>query len=58
VKKGTRTVVSRHNFRRTYHAALAKLASPATARLRPTAARVLGRCATADPSLPSSSRPS
>jgi integrase len=41
VKKGTRTVVSRHNFRRTYHGALAKLANPATAGLRPTAARVL-----------------
>jgi predicted ArsR family transcriptional regulator len=42
VKKGTRTVLSRHNFRRTYHGALAKLADPATAGLRPTAARVLG----------------
>jgi Phage integrase family len=42
VKKGSRTVLSRHNFRRTYHGALAKLASPATAGLRPTAARVLG----------------
>jgi hypothetical protein len=42
VKKGTRTMLSRHNFRRTYHGALAKLASPATAGLRPTAARVLG----------------
>jgi predicted ArsR family transcriptional regulator len=42
VKKGTRTVVSRHNFRRTYHGALAKLANPATGGLRPTAARVLG----------------
>jgi integrase len=41
VKKGTRTVVSRHNFRRTYHGALAKLTNPATAGLRPTAARVL-----------------
>ena len=41
VKKGTRTVLSRHNFRRTYHGALAKLADPATAGLRPTAARVL-----------------
>jgi Fe2+ or Zn2+ uptake regulation protein len=39
VKKGTRTVLSRHNFRRTYHGALA---NPATAGLRPTAARVLG----------------
>ena len=42
MKKGTRTVLSRHNFRRTYHGALAKLTSPATAGLRPTAARVLG----------------
>jgi integrase len=41
VKKGTRTMLSRHNFRRTYHGALAKLASPATAGLRPTATRVL-----------------
>jgi predicted ArsR family transcriptional regulator len=42
VKKGTRTLLSRHNVRRTYHGALAKLANPATAGLRPTAARVLG----------------
>jgi predicted ArsR family transcriptional regulator len=42
VKKGSRTVLSRHNFRRTYHGALATLANPATAGLRPTAARVLG----------------
>jgi hypothetical protein len=35
-------MLSRHNFRRTYHGALAKLANPATAGLRPTAARVLG----------------
>jgi integrase len=42
VKKGTRTMLSRHNFRRTYHGALAKLANPATAGLRPTATRVLG----------------
>jgi integrase len=41
VRKGTRTVLSRHNFRRTYHGALAKLANPATAGLRPTAARAL-----------------
>jgi integrase len=40
VTRGTRTVLSRHNFRRTYHSALAKLADPAT-ELRPTAARVL-----------------
>jgi hypothetical protein len=35
-------VLSRHNFRRTYHGALAKLANPTIAGLRPTAARVLG----------------
>jgi integrase len=40
VPKGTRTVLSRHNFRRTHHAAVAKLADPA-GRLRPTAARIL-----------------
>jgi integrase len=40
VARGTRTVLSRHNFRRTYHSAIAKLADPATL-LRPTAARVL-----------------
>jgi integrase len=40
VRRGTRTVLSRHNFRRTYHAALAKLADP-TSELRPTAARTL-----------------
>jgi len=40
VARGTRTVLSRHNFRRTYHSAIAKLADPAT-QLRPTAARVL-----------------
>jgi hypothetical protein len=33
-------VLSRHNFRRTYHSAIAKLADPAT-QLRPTASRVL-----------------
>jgi len=33
-------VLSRHNFHRTYHTALAKLADP-TGELRPTAARVL-----------------
>ena len=38
--KGARTVLSRHNFHRTYQAALAKLADP-TGELRPTAARVL-----------------
>jgi integrase len=40
VPKGTRTVLSRHGFRRTHHAAVAKLADPASD-LRPTAARVL-----------------
>jgi integrase len=40
VPKGSRTVLSRHNFHRTYHTALAKLADP-TGELRPTAARVL-----------------
>jgi integrase len=40
VPKGTRTVLSRHGFRRTYHAAASKLADPAT-NVRPTAARVL-----------------
>jgi integrase len=40
VPKGARTVLSRHNFHRTYHAAVAKLADP-TGELRPTAARVL-----------------
>ncbi len=33
-------MLSRHNFRRTYHSAIAKLADPAT-QLRPTAARLL-----------------
>jgi integrase len=40
VPRGTRTVLSRHNFRRTHHGAVAQLADPATG-LRPTAARVL-----------------
>jgi integrase len=40
VPKGARTVLSRHNFHRTYHTALAKLADP-TGELRPTAARIL-----------------
>jgi integrase len=40
VPRGTRTLLSRHNFRRTYRAAVTKLADPAT-QLRPTAARVL-----------------
>ena len=40
VPRGARTVLSRHNFHRTYHAALAKLADP-TGELRPTAARAL-----------------
>ena len=45
---GTRTVLSRHNFRRTYHSAIAKLADPAT-QLRPTATRVLKRLRTDGP---------
>src|SRR4029453_6761332 len=40
VPGGPRTVLSRHNLRRTYHDALAKLADPA-APLRPTAQRIL-----------------
>jgi integrase len=40
VPKGTRTVLSRHGLRRTHHAAVAKLADPASS-LPPTAARVL-----------------
>jgi integrase len=40
VPRGTRTVLSRHTFRRTHHGAVAKLADPTTG-LRPTAARVL-----------------
>ena len=40
VPVGARTVLSRHNFRRTYHAAVAKLGDPAT-ELRPTAVRIL-----------------
>jgi integrase len=38
--KGARTVLSRHNFRRTYHAAIAKLADPVSEQ-RPTAIRTL-----------------
>jgi integrase len=40
VPRGSRTVLSRSNFRRTYHGALAKLADP-TGQLRPTARRTL-----------------
>jgi integrase len=40
VLKGTRTVLSRHNFRRTHHAAVAKLTDRAT-ELPSTAARIL-----------------
>jgi integrase len=40
VPRGARTVLSRHNFHRTYHATLARRADP-TGELRPTAARVL-----------------
>ncbi|HKP99795.1 MAG TPA: hypothetical protein VJ735_05640 [Actinomycetes bacterium] len=39
---GRLMMIDINNFRRTYHGALAKLANPATAGLRPTAARVLG----------------
>jgi integrase len=48
VPKGARTVLSRHNFHRTYQAALAKLADP-TGELRPTAARVLKALRTGGP---------
>jgi integrase len=48
VARGTRTVLSRHNFRRTYHSAITKLADPAT-QLRPTAARVLKKLRTDGP---------
>jgi integrase len=40
VSRGTRTVLSRHNFWRTYQAAVGKLADP-VAELRPTAIRTL-----------------
>jgi thiol-disulfide isomerase/thioredoxin len=50
VARGTRTMLSRHNFRRTYHSALAKLADPAT-QLRPTAAEVLKTLRTDDGSI-------
>jgi integrase len=40
VPRGARTVLSRSNFRRTYHGALAKLADP-SGQLRPTARRIL-----------------
>jgi hypothetical protein len=40
VPRGTRTVLSRHNLRRTYHDALGRLADPAGP-LRPTARRIL-----------------
>jgi integrase len=40
VPRGTRTVLSRNNLRRTYHNALGKLADPAVP-LRPTARRIL-----------------
>jgi hypothetical protein len=49
VARGTRTVLSRHNFRRTYHGAIAKLADPATL-LRPTAARAGSALVTTRPS--------
>ena len=40
MSRGTRTVLSRHNFWRTYQAAVGKLADPVT-ELRPTAIRTL-----------------
>jgi hypothetical protein len=57
VKKGTHTMLSRHNLRRTYHSALAKLTNPATAGLRPTATRAMRALGDHGPSPPSSSRP-
>jgi len=56
VPRGTRTVLSRHNLRRTYHDALAKLADPA-APLRPTARRILLILRTAGRSASTSSPP-
>jgi hypothetical protein len=56
VKKGTRTMLSRHNFRRTYHGALAKLANPATPGYGRPPPASLGPCPTTDLSPPSSSR--
>ena len=56
VPKGARTVLSRHNFHRTYQAALAKLTDP-TGELRPTAARVLKALRTGGPQTPTSSPP-
>jgi hypothetical protein len=52
VQAGTRTVLSRDNFRRIYHAALAKLADPATIDLRPTARRVLAALRADGPASP------
>jgi integrase len=49
VKAGARTVLSRDNFRRVYHGALAKLADPAAVGLRPTAKRGLTSLRTAGP---------
>jgi hypothetical protein len=51
VKVGTRTVLSRYNFRRTYHAALARLADPAAVGLRPTAKRALTALRAAGPAI-------
>ena len=48
VPRGARTVLSRHNFHRTYQAALAKLADP-MGELRPTAVRVLKALRTSGP---------
>jgi hypothetical protein len=56
VPRGTRTVLSRHNLRRTYHNALAKLADPA-APLRPTARRILLILRDGGPQPPRPARP-
>ena len=57
VPRGTRTVLSRHNFHRTYHGAVAKLADPAVP-LRPTARRVLRALRDGGPQPSTSSPPS
>jgi hypothetical protein len=49
-------MLSRHNFRRTYHGALAKLANPATPGYGRPPPASLGPCPTTDLSPPSSSR--
>jgi integrase len=49
VKKGTRTVLSRHDFRRTYHGALAKLTNPPPPDSGPPPPAPWGRSATTAP---------